>query len=301
MDKIKLEGLHPVEFQHTLDMKAIKALSTNKGFKTLVTQFNKHGIERVLRIQLTGSAIKINERNFPDISAYLEQACVTLDVKSVPPLYAEWNYSINGGVVGVEKPMININSGCIDLLSEEELIFLLGHEMGHIKCNHVLYHQMAQIMPIIGGIIGDLTLGIGGILATGLELALLNWYRMSEFSSDRAGLLACQDIDVAVKVLSKMAGTPGKYFDSINTEDFLDQAREFEGFDYDKLDKIAKAVSIMGSTHPWTVMRASELLKWIESGEYDKVLNRQAGTFCPACSAETKETEKFCRFCGQKL
>ena len=40
------------------------------------------------------------------------------------------------------------------------------------------------------------------------------------------------------------------------------------------LDKIAKTLSVMLSTHPWTVMRGSELYKWVESGHYDNILDR---------------------------
>jgi len=35
---------------------------------------------------------------------------------------------------------------------------------------------------------------------------------------------------------------------------------------------LKKWLSTMGATHPWTVMRAKQLLQWVESGSYDQVL-----------------------------
>jgi hypothetical protein len=86
-----------------------------------------------------------------------------------------------------------------------------------------------------------------------------------------------------------------KFFDSVNTEDFLAQAREFESFDSDKLDWIAKILSGMGQSHPWTVMRASELLRWIDSAAYEKVLA------APAAGGAPEPSRKFCTNCGSPL
>ncbi|MGB9977622.1 MAG: M48 family metalloprotease [Thermovenabulum sp.] len=69
---------------------------------------------------------------------------------------------------------------------------------------------MAQVFPILGEIVGSITLGAGKLLSTGLQIALLNWVRMSEFTADRAGLLTCQDPEVAASALMKLAGVPQK-------------------------------------------------------------------------------------------
>ncbi|MGB9812168.1 MAG: M48 family metallopeptidase [Thermovenabulum sp.] len=125
-----------------------------------------------------------------------------------------------------------------------------------------------------GEIVGSITLGAGKLLSTGLQIALLNWVRMSEFTADRAGLLTCQDPKVAATALMKLAGVPQKYFDRIRIDEFINQAKEFEDYDYDTLDKVAKYLSIMWQDHPWTVMRTSELFKWVESGGYGSIMKK---------------------------
>jgi hypothetical protein len=70
----------------------------------------------------------------------------------------------------------------------------------------------------------------------------------------------------------KMAGMPIKHFNEMNYNAFIDQAREFKQLDYATMNKIVKFISIMDQSHPWTVMRAAELLNWVNAGEYDRFI-----------------------------
>ncbi len=311
MERKKLYQLQSIEYEHEFDRKALETLEGTPGLEKLARKYNKHAVERVYRLQYTGSHLKITPNNFPDIYKLLEEACDILQLNFLPDLYLMWDYSVNGFTTGSEKPLIVLTSGAIDILTDEELLYVIGHEVGHIKSGHMLYHEMAIVIPILGDIIGSATLGIGGLVGMGLEAALFHWYRMSELTADRAGLLACQNKDSVLSALMKMSGVPIKYFNKISTDDFIQQAREFKGFDYDSLDKVAKAATIMWQEHPWTVMRASEILKWDESGKYNAIIEKHSdleaisGTSgkmpCLKCGFELTGNEKFCPGCGSKF
>jgi Zn-dependent protease with chaperone function len=311
MERKVLAGLRPQYYEHPLDKRALDALERAPGMDTLVRKCNEYGIERLLRIRYTGSNLRVNADNFPEIHEKVRAGCEILDLPKLPDIYIQADDSLNALTAGTEKPLLVLNASCIDLLSDDELFFVIAHELGHIKSGHVLYYQIAEFLPVIGEIIGSATFGIGELFSMGLNLALLNWQRMSEFTADRAGLLACQDADTAIRAMMKVAGLPHKFYGSINTEDFIAQAREFSGFDISKLDRVAKAVSIMGESHPWTVMRAQEFLKWIDSGEYDRTLKSPATpplplasagkVFCSCCGHSLAVTAIFCPGCGVKL
>lgn len=311
MDKKTLYQLKSYEYEHEFDLKALETLEGTPGLEKLARKFNKHAIERVMRLQYTGSALKVNKNNFPDIYKLLEEACDTLQINIIPELYIKWDYSINGFTTGSENPLIVIHSGALDLLNQDELLYLIGHEVGHIKSGHMLYHEMGEVIPILGDLIASATLGLGGIVGIGLEAALFHWYRMSELTADRAGLLVCQNNDAVISALMKMSGVPKEFYDKIKIEDFIQQAREFQGYDYDSLDKVAKAATIMWQEHPWTVMRAHEILKWFESGKYEEILEKHSniemisGTTgsmpCLKCGFELTGNEKFCPGCGEKF
>jgi hypothetical protein len=78
-----------------------------------------------------------------------------------------------------------------------------------------------------------------------------------------------------IRAFIKMAGLPLKEFDNIRTETFIQQAKDFKMLDFDAMNKVIKFLSIADESHPWTVMRSAELLKWIESGEYNKFISKQ--------------------------
>lgn len=309
--KRTLTGLRPQAYEHPLDTKALDALQRTPGLDTLIRKVNEWGYERLLRIQLTGSYLRVTEDSYPDLQRLLRQACETLDVPSVPDLYLAAGGESNAFTAGVSKPLIVINAGAVDLLTRDELLFVLAHEVGHIKSGHVLYHQVADCLPAIAQVIGTATFRLGELAGAGLQFALLRWKRMSEFTSDRAGLLACQDANTAITTMMKLAGLPQKYYGSINTEDFIAQARTFHDMDTDKLNLVLKFVSTMGTTHPWTVMRASHLMEWIDTRGYEKVLNSPQSPalalppgvsgFCAKCGRPQKGSGLFCPGCGTRL
>lgn len=262
-----LSGLDHSQYEHPFDQKALAALEGTPGLSAAGKFITKHMVERVYTVQYTGSHLKVTSDNYPEIYEYLKYASRILDVKKIPELYIEWGYNINACTVGAENPIIVLNSGLIDLCDDDEILFVIGHELGHVKSNHMLYHMMAQVINYIIDAIP-----FGSIAAAPLQYALYYWDRMSEFTADRAGLLACQNKSAAIRAFMKMSGMPIKQFDNMQYHTFIQQATDFKQLDYEGLNKIIKLISIADSSHPWTVMRASELLNWIDSGDCSKYI-----------------------------
>ena len=102
------------------------------------------------------------------------------------------------------------------------------------------------------------------------QLALLEWQRKSEFSSDRAGLLVVQDLNIVMSTEMKLAG--GKaYGDQLRVEEFIRQAEQYETGG-DAWDTVLKILNTVMRTHPMHTVRAAELLRWERAGGYDKIL-----------------------------
>lgn len=278
-----LSGLNAAEYEHDFDRRALGVVQRVPGLDALIRKVHEYGVERALRIQLTGNCLRVSNGNFGDLQDGLALACRALDVAEPPRLYVELGPEANAYTAGTEHPVIVLTSGCVDVLAAPELLYVLGHELGHIKSQHVLYHQTAWLLPQLTRLAGSAAFGLAGLVGSGLELTLAHWQRMSEFTADRAGLLACQDQTAAVTALMKLAGAPSRYFGSLLIDDFVAQAREFESLDYDSLDKATKLLMGARMSHPWTVMRAAELLRWIESGSYGRVLERSAKSTSEKC------------------
>jgi hypothetical protein len=98
---------------------------------------------------------------------------------------------------------------------------------------------------------------------------MYEWWRKAELSADRAGLLAGQDPAASTRLLMKLAG--GGDLSQIDTAAFLDQAAEYQGGG-DLRDSVHKISMTAWSSHPVPVARAAELRRWVDSGEYSRIL-----------------------------
>ena len=307
-ERRRLDDLHPLEYEHPFDAAALDALQNTTGVDMIITAYNKYAVEPIVRIQSVGSGIVVNERMLPEIASLVESICARLHYAPVPSIYLSQEGEINSYTIGVSEPIIVLTAGALENLTIEELNYLIGHEIGHMKSQHVLYHQVAAMLPFLTDYVGS----IGKWLSTPLQLALLKWARMSQFTADRAGLLAAQDIDIPMRVLMKLSGLPRSYHHRLDTQAFAEQAARFDDFDYNLLSRSMKFFANMTSTHPWTVLRASELLKWYRSGDYSAVLARETldrrhikrsgeRKICRQCGFELEGQENFCPGCGGKL
>lgn len=107
-----------------------------------------------------------------------------------------------------------------------------------------------------------------------IRMPLLDWYRKSDYTADRMGLLCCQDLRVALSTMIKKAGLPKSHYTEINIDGFIEQAKEFEELHTGNWDTIIKTLSLRSAESPWLVVRAARLLEWVESGEYERIINR---------------------------
>ena len=174
---------------------------------------------------------------------------------------------MNAGAYGMDQPFIIMNSGTVRLLDDEQLSYVLGHEIGHIMSDHVLYRTMTVILLNLA----NMGFPIVGLAARAVLLALLEWQRKAELSADRAGLLTIQDPEKVMGTMLKMAGGGNEEDGETSLQDYIVQAEEYrEGGDV--ADQVFKVLIIIGQTHPFYTLRVGELRSWIEGGDYDRIL-----------------------------
>ena len=119
----------------------------------------------------------------------------------------------------------------------------------------------------IGGVTSAIPLGGLGLRA--VVTALKEWYRKAELSCDRAALLVNQDPAAVTRVHMKMAG--GARVGEMNLPAFLAQAEEYESTG-DAREGVIRILNVLDATHPFAVVRALEIKRWVESGDYGRVL-----------------------------
>ena len=265
--------LNAKEYEDPRDAACLKTLKLNKSFDQVVKYAIEYSIERVSMIGYTGSNVRVTRRNMPYLYECVETACNILALSVMPDIYIVENPYINAFTTGSGHPILVFHNSILQRLTHEELMFIIGHELGHIKSEHVQYHMIGRYIKVLGDQFLESTI-IGSIISSGIELAFYEWFRRSELTADHAGLLVCQDLKSAISALAKIGGYPVEFYDSLAPNEFLLQAQEFADLDENLYNKVAKTVLLLESTHPWTVLRARELMLWVQSGEYSRILHR---------------------------
>ncbi|MER5354219.1 M48 family metallopeptidase [Kitasatospora sp. NPDC002551] len=254
-------------WEHPADRSALVALRKLTGFDDVLKRLAGLVSERSIRLMFLATAVKTSERQFPELHNMVRDAAYVLDLDKVPDLYVTQDPAVNAYCIGIDSPVIVVTSGLVELLDEEELRSVIGHEVGHAMSGHAVYRTMLMILTNIATRIAWVPLGNLAIMA--IVTALKEWFRKAEISSDRAGLLAGQDLQASMRALMKLAG--GHDVAEMNVDAFLEQAAEYEKAG-DLRDGVLKLLQVLPQSHPFAVVRVAQLKKWAESEEYRSIL-----------------------------
>lgn len=262
-----LTGISSRAWEHPADQGALVALRRLKGFDTVLRTMSGLFNERAVRLAYLGSAVRVDERQFPALHYALNDVARVLDATEVPELFVRANPNLGALTIGMNKPFIVLDSGLVDLLDEEELRFVVAHELGHALSGHAVYQTLLQRLIQMTGVLSSVPFGGLGVRA--IVAALYEWSRKSELSADRAGLLATQDPAVALRVHMQLSS--GGHLADLDTTSFLAQGQEYLAAD-DLRDSVLKMLLVENRSHPFAVVRATEMRRWVDSGAYTLVL-----------------------------
>jgi Zn-dependent protease with chaperone function len=266
-DTVKLTAISSRAWEHPADRAALNALRALPGFDEAVRRVMGFLGERGVRQLFLANAVRVGPQQRPKLNQLYSEVLETLDAPERWDLYVAQTPIANAMAVGFQRPFIVFHSGMLEILDEDERRAVLAHEVGHIMSGHPTYTTLAIILLTLG--LANIPI-LAGIALLPFELALLEWYRKSEFSADRAALLGTQDVRKAQSVNLKLAGGP-ELDDPIDLDSFLAQAREYETM-AGPWDKVWQFINTVFRTHPFATVRAGELQRWIDSGEYERIL-----------------------------
>jgi Zn-dependent protease with chaperone function len=265
--RITLTGISSRAWEHPADRGALTALRELRGFDDVVKAFFGMWNERGFRLSYLAAAVRVDHRQYPRVYQRYTEAATALDMPELPELFVLQSPWINGRAIGLDRPFVAIDSAAVTLLDDDELRYLLGHELGHVGSGHAVYKTILMILSRWAASLSWLP--VGALVLRGIIAAMMEWWRKAELSADRAGLLATQDPAAGLRLLMKLAG--GGDLSQIDTAAFLEQAAEYAGGG-DLRDSLHKLRMTAWSSHPVPVARAADLRRWIDSGEYGRIL-----------------------------
>ena len=271
MSELLPEQIEPYEnisakaYEHPADRAATAALKAIPMLDTVVRRLIEWRYERAMRQFYLGNSLKVSEQQLPELWAAHQHATRILDIHNVNDLYVHRQVMGDGIVIGSKQPIIVLDAGLVEKLGSGERLAVIAHELGHVLSDHVVYQTALNILLSAGqGVIPFLGLPLAAVRAV-----LLEWYRATELSCDRAATLAVRDPRIVCRLL--MVTTSGMPAERLNLDAFLAQAMEYRGWE-DPSDRVRRFFNEIGRTHANAVKRVSEVMAWVQSGDYDRII-----------------------------
>ena len=254
---------HPLDSLYLKKIGAVPLLPTIMGW---VVDRQREEMEA----KFAGDGFLITKESLPETYRVFESACAALDLDAGQfRLFCEGDPRLNAFTTGSDIPTIAATRGLLDACSDQELAFVIGHELGHYICGHVRCHALARYFSV------GLRWTPAWVLGSGLEPLIMSWSRYSELSADRAGLLACKDLDAASRVYLKLAGFPVRKGGPANPRRILmDQSIQYARHQSRRclLSRLLhQAQYALGSTHPRAIERFAALDEWADLGFFDEL------------------------------
>jgi Zn-dependent protease with chaperone function len=209
---------------------------------------------RIHHSSLLAGALPVTDEEAPELADIAGAAAARIQPGPIDVFLARSDV-LNAYTFGLVRPkVIVLYDGLLRVMDAEELQFVIGHEMGHVRLDHTVLNSL------VGGLAGIPSPFAAGAL---LAMAFLWWNRACEFSADRAGLLACGDVRKAVSALVKLAAGGQVWSEA----EYSAAMQRIDAEDDHALAGLEEALS----SHPMTIRRIQELHAYAQSGAYKRL------------------------------
>ena len=263
LDKYKYYKDDPSEF--AIDIKKFKK--------------NNNELDNSHLSYLLTNSVKVDKEIFPKVGKAIDVVFKRIKIENVFNFFITAdNNQANAScslMTSASRPDIVLTSRLIELLSLEELQFVIGHEVAHFVYQHALYPNHNNVEE------------------RNLKLNILNLSRAAEISADRIGFLSCANLEASLKANFKLAsGLNDKHF-NFKPSTYLDQLRD--------LEELGKSSTELWSTHPSFLIRMQSLIWFSMTKEYHEFFDiKKKGTYSLS-EVDDKINKKIKKVTGDEL
>src|SRR5947208_9756377 len=131
-----LNDISAYAFVSDWDKWALHKLNKIPLLPQVIQKVYEYGFDLWCYCMKMSMSVRCGPNQYPTLYNILRESCEVLDMPE-PELYISSNPFPNAYTGGVERPYITLRSSIVQNLTDDELYHLMGHELGHIKANHV--------------------------------------------------------------------------------------------------------------------------------------------------------------------
>lgn len=265
-------GLDPRDFEHPSMQRMNQLL---RG--SVVLRKTAEGLSRKIGkpwYESTFNSIPATEKQYPRVHELALIAARRLGARQVPSVYVELDRGYQSATYGSEHDaFVNVGAFLPRFLNDLELLFILGHEIGHLVSQHALWTTVSMFLVgqqrsnlMAEGVMGFLSNPLK-VVESGVESAVTNWMRVADFTADRAALLAVGSFETAKKAIFLLHLRSRRELDEMDIDEWLRQA---EGQD----QTMSKLSQMMTSATPYLGSRLVELRNFARSPQCEALSRR---------------------------
>jgi Zn-dependent protease with chaperone function len=270
------KGLKAKDFQHPQDKRNTQVLSTLVPIEFALRALLLPTLEEAGFLENIGRGVKVSAKQAPTINSLVAEASAQLDIP-VPDVFIRQDPRPNAYTLAIQgkRPFIVLTSSLVDLMTLPEIKAVIGHELGHLKCEHSLWITVLNILGLGFDII-ELLIPLN--LRNLVQQQLTQWRRSAELSCDRAAMLVAQDELVVMSTLMKLTGGSLKLANEFSPEAFALQAEEYKEASNSSLVGMFIRRQDQNQLYPLPILRAREIQSYANSSEYKELKERVATT-----------------------
>lgn len=202
------------------------SLMDSYALEPMLAHFENEGGLEQLRSGVLSTAVRITPILSPRLHGLFCETMAQLSIEEPVELFITQSAEANAWTfqrAGEETPgAVVLTSKIVEMMSDDELRFVFGHELGHYVYKH------SRILEIGWAVEQDET-GNPQLPAL-LQCKLSTLMRLAEISADRAGyIVSGRDLDTAAAVFFKLGSGLGEEHLRFDTEEFLSQLDDLLG------------------------------------------------------------------------
>lgn len=208
---------------------------------------------------LEGHSIKVDEKLLKRFHDLIEEVKAKLGFKEKVDFYITGNSEVNAFAIMAQEEneahIINVNSALIQLMSDDELKFVIGHELGH------LISQDAKLLNLVQFVFEGEPIPV--LLMHKIRL----WNQLAELVADRYGYMAVENLNVCISAFFKMS----------SGLDFAKMGIDFNSFIEENKKRLAyfqEEEGLSCDSHPINPIRV-EAIHLFSKAKSDKELTKQ--------------------------
>ena len=203
------------------------------------------GSDTYWRSNMEGHSLKVDKELLPDFYRLCHGVKAKLNFEEDVDFYITGDSTVNAFSVAAEEEgephIVNINSALFDLMTTDELKFVIGHELGHlINKDTALARLIRFVFPPEANV------------PVSLQYKIRLHDQLAELVADRYGYIATENLDVCVTAFFKLASGLDLAKMNVSIEALIaDNNRRLEYFLNDK--------GVSRASHPVNPIRVQAL------------------------------------------